>query len=193
MNRNEFIRTLRRGLSGLSPEEIEAQVNFYNEMIDDRMEEGLTEEAAIAQIGSVEQIVGQAVLDAPPVRKKRSLGALEIVLLVLGSPIWISLLIAALSIVLAGFVVLWSVVISLWAVEVSLGACALAGVAAIPIFAVKGYALTGIALGGCGLFCAGLSIFGLYGCKHLTVGCAILSKKAVLGIVSLFTKKEAVQ
>jgi len=190
MNRNEFIRTLRRGLSGLSPEEIEAQVNFYNEMIDDRMEEGLTEEAAIAQIGPVEQIVGQTVLDAPPVRKKRSLGALEIVLLVLGSPIWISLLAAAFVVVLAGFVVLWSVVISLWAVEVSLGACALAGVAAIPIFAMKGYALTGIALGGCGLFCAGLSIFGFYGCKSVAKLCVLLCAKTFSGIKSLFVKKE---
>lgn len=190
MNRNEFIRTLRRGLSGLSPEEIEAQVNFYNEMIDDRMEEGLTEEAAIAQIGPVEQIVGQAVLETPQVRKKRSLGALEIVLLVLGSPIWISLLAAAFVVMLSGFVVLWSVVVSLWAVEVSLGACALAGIAALPIFALKGYALTGIAMAGCGLFCAGLSIFGFYGCKSMAKLCVFLCVKTFSGIKSLFVRKE---
>jgi len=87
-------------------------------------------------------------------------------------------------------VVLWSVVISLWAVEVSLGACALAGVAAIPIFAMKGYALTGIALGGCGLFCAGLSIFGFYGCKSVAKLCVLLCAKTFSGIKSLFVKKE---
>ena len=190
MNREQFIHSLRQGLSGLSQEDIEAQVSFYNEMIDDRMEEGLTEEQAIDQIGPVTQIIGQARLDVPQKKAKRKLSALEIVLLVLGSPIWISLLAAAFSVVLAFYIVLWSVVISLWAVEVSLGACFFASIVVLPIFILKDYPLSGLAYLAFGLVCAGLSIFGFYGLKYLSKGCAILSKKTFLAIRSIFVRKE---
>ena len=59
-------------------------------MIDDRMEEGLTEAEAIAGIGSVDKIVTQIVAETPitklvreKVKPKRSLQAWEIILLVL--------------------------------------------------------------------------------------------------------------
>ena len=53
-----------------------------------------------------------------------------IVLLALGSPIWLSLLIAAAAVVLSLYIVLWSLILSLWAVELSLAVAALAGVTA---------------------------------------------------------------
>ena len=93
---------------------------------------------------------------------KRRLGVWEIVLLVLGSPIWISLLIAA-------FAVILSLYISLWAVIISFFAMARAG----PI-------------------CAGLSIFLFYGCKGAKNGTLLLTKKIFLGIKRSFLKKEEV-
>ena len=190
MNRNEFNKALRRGLSSLSHEDIEAQVSFYNEMIDDRMEEGLSEEEAVAQIGSVEQIIGHAILDEP-VKQKHTLGALEIVLLVLGSPVWLSLLIAAFALVLSLYTVLWSVVVSLWAVEGSVLGCAFAGFVVPIAYMFDGHPLNALAFLGFSLFCAGMSIFGFYGCKSLTKACAFLSKKAFTLIKSLFVRKEA--
>ena len=47
MNKQEFLSLLRRELSGLPQGDIEERVGFYAEMIDDRMEEGLTEEEAV--------------------------------------------------------------------------------------------------------------------------------------------------
>ena len=46
MNKQEFLNQLRSGLNGLPHEEIEERVMFYSEMIDDRVEEGLSEEDA---------------------------------------------------------------------------------------------------------------------------------------------------
>lgn len=188
MKREEFINTLRRGLSGLSAEDREAQLSFYNEMIDDRMEEGLSEEEAIAGIGDLEQIIGHAILDAP---KKRRLGSLEIVLLVLGSPVWLSLLIAAFAVVLSLYAVLWSAAVALWAVEGSLWACAFAGFVVPIAYMFDGHTLNALAFLGFSLVCAGLSIFGFYGCKALTKACAFLSKRAFAIIKSLFVRKEA--
>ncbi len=42
MTKQEFIAELRKGLSGLPKKELEERLTFYSEMIDDRMEEGLT-------------------------------------------------------------------------------------------------------------------------------------------------------
>ena len=137
MGEQEFLVQLRKGLSGLPQEDIEERLMFYSEMIDDRMEEGITEEDAVAAVGTVDEIVKQVVAETPlakitkeRIKPKRRLRAGEIVLLILGSPIWLSLLIAALAVILSLYASLWSVVISLWAVFVSLIGCAFGGVVA---------------------------------------------------------------
>lgn len=185
MNKKEFLAQLHKVLSGLSKEEIEERLTFYTEMIEDRMEEGLSEEEAVLAVGSVEEIVAQIMADTPPVKKtKRQMKAWEIVLLVLGSPIWISLGIAAVAIIFSLYVVLWSALISLWAVFGSIVACVFAGVVAGTIFIITGKGLAGMAMIGAGIVCAGFSIFMFYGCKATTKGVWVFTKKC-------FVKKEA--
>lgn len=94
MNKQEFLTQLRKGLSGLPQNDIEERLMFYSEMIEDQMEDGVSEEEAISTIGSVDEIVAQVVAETPLVKiakerikSKRRLRAGEIVLLVLGSPI----------------------------------------------------------------------------------------------------------
>ena len=197
MSKQEFLAQLSKGLSGLPQEDIEERLTFYSEMIDDRMEEGITEEDAVSRIGSVDTIISQTVADIPLTRlakekitPKKRLKAWEIVLLVLGSPIWFSLLIAAFAVILSLYVVLWSVTISLYAVFGSLIGCALGSVAVGIGFAFGGHALSGIAIIGAGLVCAGLSIFMFYGCMSVTKGILILTKKLVIRIKNFFIKKE---
>ena len=86
--------------------------------MDDRMEDGIPEETAVCEIGTVDELVSQIIADIPlgklvkeKITPKKKLKAWEIVLLVLGSPIWLSLLIAALAVILSLYVVLWSVII----------------------------------------------------------------------------------
>ncbi len=197
MTKNAFLTALRQGLSALPQDEAEECLTFYAEMIDDGMEEGLSEEDAVAAVGSVEEIVSQAVSDAPrvkpsreTVKTKRRLRVWEIVLLVLGSPVWLSLLLAAFAVVLALYLSLWAVVVSLWSVFASLVGCAFAGVAGGIILICFGNALSGIAMIGAGLACAGLSIFLFFGCKAATVGTAVLAKKLVIWTKRAFVKQE---
>lgn len=197
MSRQEFLEQLRKGLSGLPQDDVEERLTFYSEMIDDRMEEGLSEEEALKEIGSVDEIIAQTIAEIPlaklvkeKMKPKRRLGAWEIVLLVLGSPLWLSLLIAAFAVVFSVYVALWSVIISLWAVEVSLWASVLGCIAAGIIFALTGNGLTGVAIIGASLVCAGLSVFLFFGCKLATKGAAWLTKKMALGIKNCFIKKE---
>lgn len=197
MNKQEFIVRLRKGLSGLPQEDIEERLTFYSEMIDDRMEEGLSEEEAVSVVGTVDEIVTQIVAETPLVKiakkrikSKRPLSAGEIVLLVLGSPIWLSLLIAAFAVILSLYISLWAVIISLWAVFGSLIGCAFGGVIAGIVVVCSGNAPSGIAMLAAGIICAGFSIFMLYGCKVATKGILILTKKFAVWIKNCFMKKE---
>ena len=65
MNKKEFLDELRVGLAGLPESDLEERLNFYEEMIDDRIDEGLTEEEAIAGLGTVEQIIDQIAEETP--------------------------------------------------------------------------------------------------------------------------------
>jgi len=197
MTKLDFLMELTEKLSSLPWEELEDRWNYYSEMIDDRMEEGLTEEAAVAEMGAVDDIVAQIVTDIPLSRlikakikpqKRPTPGT--ILLLVLGSPLWLPLLVAAFALILALYIALWAVIISLWAVFISLAACALGGLAGGAVFAFTGEGYAGFALIAAGLICAGLSIFLFFGCKSASRGAARLAKKITLGIKRLFIRKE---
>lgn len=199
MNKQEFLTQLRKGLSGLPQNDIDERIVFYSEMIDDRIEEGLSEEEAVAQVGSVDEIVAQIIAETPftkiakeRIKPKRQLKTWEIVFLALGSPIWFSLAIAAISVVFSLYVSLWSVVISFWAVFVSLAACSICGIVASAILAILGKGLAGVAMFSAGLICGGLSIFTFFGCKAVTKGVIILTEKIAVGIKNCFIKKEEV-
>ena len=197
MCKQEFLTQLRKALAGLPQSDIEERLSFYSEMIDDRMEEGLSEEEAVSAIGSVEEITSQIIGDMPlaklakeKVKTSRQLRAWEIILLVLGSPIWLSLAIAAVAVILSLYISLWAVIISLWAVFVSV-ACSFIGslVAGIVIICTVN-TLQGMAVLAAGLICAGLSIFAFYGCKAVTRCLSLLTRKIALWIKHCFVKKE---
>lgn len=197
MNKQEFLVQLRRELSGLPKEDIDERLTFFSEMIDDRVEDGVPEETAICEIGSVDTLVSQIIADYPlgklvkeKITPKRKPKAWETVLLVLGAPVWLPLLIAAFVVILSLYIVLWSVIICLWAVFASFAAGGLAGAAAGVYFAAGGNGLTGIAVIGAGLACLGLSVFVFFGCKAATKGILALTKKLAIRIKNCFIKKE---
>ena len=111
MLKQEFLAQLRDALCGLPQCDIDERLTFYSEIIDDRMEDGLPEEEAVAAVGSVDEIFTQVVAEIPfskivkeRIKPKRRLTAWEIVLLALGSPIWLSLGIAAFAVILSLYI-----------------------------------------------------------------------------------------
>ena len=181
MTKQAFLEQLRKGLSPLSQKEREERINFYSEMIDDRMEEGLTEKDAVAQIGDVNTIVSQIVADSSiektAKQPKKPSKAGTIVLLVLGSPIWLSLLIAAFAIALSLYVVLWAAIIVFWSVFVALIACAIGGVIVTVAYLALGDPLIALAMLGGALVCAGVAILLYFACKVATNATVKYTKK----------------
>ena len=194
MNKKEFSERLMKGLSCLPKEDMEERVSFYSETIDDRMEEGYSEEEAVGMIGDVDELIRQIISETPVsrlvkkrVKPKRKIKTWEIALLALGSPIWLSLGLALIAVIFSLYVVLWSVTVSLWAVFISL---AVSSVALIIIGAVLLFVhgAIGTAVISSGLICSGISIFMLLGCVFATKGIIVLTKKLTAGIAK---KEEA--
>ena len=120
MNRTEYMEAIRAKLKGLSEEDLKKALAFYKEALDDRIEEGMTEEEAIADIGTPEDIAAQIAAEIPlsklikaKANTSRAPKVWEIVLLVIFFPIWAPILLSL-------FIVIFSVYLSLWAVVLSL-------------------------------------------------------------------------
>lgn len=116
MDKTQFCALLGNKLKPyLSPKEMYKTLNFFEEMIDDRIDEGLSEEEAVSQLGDINIIVNQ-ILDEHNIGKKqtklvwrfipRELGFINIVLLF---PAWITIF----SLVASLFIVILSIIFSI--------------------------------------------------------------------------------
>lgn len=197
MTKIKFLLELHDRLSNLPQDEVEEGLSFYSEMIEDRMEEGLSEEEAVSAIGTIDDIAMQITSEIPltkiakeKLKPKRKIKVWEIILLVLGSPLWFSLLVAFLAVIFSVYVSVWSVIISFWAVFVSFVACAFSFITVGIVFILGVNKITGITLMGSGLICAGLSILFFLFSKWATKALVLLTKAFILWIKSLFIKKE---
>lgn len=191
MRKYEFLAELERLLSSVP--DADRWLGYYSEMIDDRMEDGLSEESAVAAVGTPREIA--ASIGAEPVTEEKTapthrLSPLAIVLLVLGAPIWLSLLISAASVVLSLYVVAWAVIIVLWAAELVLAVGGIAGVllcgSSLAYHNIGG----GIAFLGAGLLLAGLAIYGFYACLLLTRWLCALTVKLTRFLLQKLRRKE---
>lgn len=196
MTKLKFLISLHDRLSGLPAKDIEERLNFYSEMIEDRMEEGLSEEEAVAQVGSIDEIAAQIAAEIPAEKKEslkpqRKLKAWEITLLILGSPVWFSLLIAAFAVVFSLYVSLWAVIVSLWATFAALIGAGIGLIAAGIMHLCIGNPISGIALFAATVACAGFAILLFYGCLTATKGSLLLTKKMILLLKNKLCKRRA--
>ena len=96
MNKQEYLSAIRVRIPKMPTEDMERFIAYYSEMIDDRMEDGMTEEEAVAMMDTPDDAVDQILEDTPlskivkqKIKPTHRLRAWEIVLIVLGSPVWV--------------------------------------------------------------------------------------------------------
>ncbi len=202
MTKQEFLVSLREGLRGLPPADMEERVAFYDEMIDDRMEEGLTEEEAVAELGSVESVIAQIAAETPLVRlvkekvraeRKKTGKGWVTVLLAVGSPIWLSLLIAAAAVVFSLAVSAWAVVVSLFAAAISLAVSGVGAVIFAAVYVFRSNLPAAAFYFGGGLACVGLGLLLFPGCGALARALAKGIKKLILGCKGLLIGKKGAE
>lgn len=156
MTKNEYLKMLKRALKPITRAEREKSLAYFSELIDDRMEDGISEETAVSELESISD-ASQRIIDEAAaqglLKPKRSVW--EIVLLVLGFPLWFPLLLTVAIVVFTMYALVWILISALILVSVSL---AVGGVAAIfGMFFSGGIAAAFICLG-TGLVCAGLGV-----------------------------------
>lgn len=199
MRKQEFLDKLKASLWAMPEADKQRSVDYYAEMIDDRMEDGLTEEEAVAAVGDLDEIVAQILQETPrppqvvrpkekqkPARDNRK--AWVIILLILGAPLWISLSAAGVSVAVGVYVSLWSVVISLYAAMVALFAAAVGCI--VGSFFMAGRVAERLVAWGAALVCAGLAILVLLLSNLAAKGMIALTKLAWKGLKGLFKGKE---
>lgn len=186
MNKNTFMEEVGKRLDGMPASDVKRSLDYYSEMIDDRIEDGEDEESAVAAMGTVgevaDRILSESNVKTP--HRGRRLRVWEIVLIILGSPLWVTLAVAAAIVVLALYVVLWSVVVAFYAVVLALVCAALICLAAAVAMLVTGSLSNALLILGTCFICAGIAAFGFLGCAVTTKGILHLSVKLAKRIKS---------
>lgn len=195
VNKTEFIDELYHLLNSLSKAERLQHLDYYEEMIADQMEDGLTEEEAVAALGSPADIAAQILGEIPP-KPSRRFPIWAIVLIVLGSPLWLSLFLAVAAVLVAVIAVVAAVYISLWAAIAAFYAADLAvllgflsGIAGGIFYLTQGISMPAVLFFGGGLVCAGATVLLFFLCNLLSRLLWQLSKWSVLKIIGLFRRK----
>lgn len=170
MNKIEFAAELERLLQDLPEEERKRSVDFYSEMIDDRMEDGESEEAAVAGLGSPRSVADGIMENAAgSISRRRKIDSWMIVLAVMASPIWLPILVSAAAVVLSLFVSVWSVILSFAAAAIGIAAGAVGGAGVSVVMFVTQPLADAVFILGCSIMLAGVAIFGVYASERLIV------------------------
>ena len=138
MNKEEFLNELESRLQGLPRSEIRERINFYDELIQDMVEEGKTEKEAIESFGGIDEVVRTIAgntkmtsLVKERIRPKRHISALEVVLLIIGFPLWFPLLITFFVLMIVGYFLLWIFALVTYVVEFALIAGGVGGLISV--------------------------------------------------------------
>lgn len=196
MNKQSYLEQIRRLLQRLPEEDRERSLAFYAESIDDRMEDGLSEEAAVASMENPEKAAETILMDMPIPKlvkarvKERRMGAAEILLLALGFPLWFPLLLTVLILGLTVYLLVWALVLALGAVVLAMGLSAAALLVAGVYSIIKAAISLGVLNFGAALVLTGLTVllgFVLVWAGKLAV---MLGKWMVRGLKALLIRKE---
>lgn len=194
MNKADFLSELKARLSGLAEADIASSLDYYGEMIDERIEDGLSEGEAVAAIGSVEQAAEQILSEIPlpriiksNVKQRGKLRPWEIVLLIVGSPLWISILAAVFAVLLSVFAALLAVLISVFAIGAALAVSAFGiAVGGIVLIFAKGF-VPALMFIGAALMAAGLALLFWPLFKLMCRGFVWICRKFVLWLKTFFS------
>lgn len=191
MTKTEFLEQLKNSLNGLSQEDIKKSLDYYEEMIDDRMEDGISEEEAVSGLGTVEEIKNRILEDVSitkivkaKIKPKRALRAWEIILLIIGSPVWVPVTASLIIVVLVLYLCFWIVILCLYICDFAVFFSGFGSI--IGAFAQENGFNTGLFMTGCGIMLIGLAILLFLGFTQIARGLIWVSKKTALGIKKMF-------
>lgn len=200
MNKRDFLNKLSANLASLPKYEIDKSISYYEEIINDRIEDGMSEEDAVAALGDIDSIAENIKYDmsittlmkakVSESKNRASNKGVWLTLVILGFPLWFPLLAAFASVFLALYISVWAVIVSLYAVVLSLGvSCVASLVAGLAFCFVKTVSL-GLCVFGAALLCGALTLFMIKPVYMITKGLIKFTAYIIRKIKSLFIAKK---
>lgn len=197
MNKREFLAELAEKIDCLPSEDIGRWLDYYSEMIDDRVEDGMTEEQAVYAMGNIYDVATQILIDTPMrtlvktrAESARRLKTWEIILIICGAVIWVPMLFAAVVTVLSMYVVLWALLISFFAVAVSFIVAGVIGIYVGATHLLTGNMSEGLSALGTGLLLGGLGLVMFVCLRYVTKWVILASRFIWRGIKKLIIRRE---
>ena len=189
MTKNEFTRELKGRINHLPKAERRKILQYYYEMISERMEDGMTEAEAIDALGDLDELLSEYTPMEKAPRRGPKLRAWHIIMLICGAPLWIPFVAVMLCIMLAFYIIIWALVVLFYAVFVCLAACGFA----LTFASFAGLFTGGVPyffmLFGAGVFVSGLAILWLLACNAFAKAMAKVTGKTSKGIFRFFFKR----
>ncbi|MBR3988402.1 MAG: DUF1700 domain-containing protein [Clostridia bacterium] len=189
MTKNEFTKVLKSKINHLPKSERRKILQYYYEMISERMEDGMTEAEAIDALGNIDELLSEYSPAPSEPRRGVRLRAWHIIMLIIGAPLWISLVAAMLCIMLAFYIIIWVLVICFYVVFAALAASGFALTMASFLSFFYGGAPYFFLLFGAGAFLSGLAIMWLIVCNLFAKAMAKVTGKSAKGIFRFFFKR----
>ena len=180
MTKKEFLRALADELEPMGVRERDGMIQYYREILADRMEDGLTEEEAVGEMEPVKTIASGILGGEKPLPRKKKTGrGWNISLLIIGSPVWLPILIAFavtfLTIYMTGWILIGTVgvVAGAFVATVPITVCVL--FVLVPHYVASGIFILGVCLCLCAI--GGLLVIPMvYLAKWYAIGTVKLGK-----------------
>lgn len=140
MKRDDFFTLLSEKISPLPAEERNKLYEYYNEIILDKKDAGIDEDTIIASFGDIDEIAARVLSEYPelkagqqpvhhqqpvmppnppstPKQRSAAVNVLIMIGLILGSPVWLSLILAAAVVLLSVIITIAALVIAFWIMD----------------------------------------------------------------------------
>lgn len=197
MTTKEFLRILTREIDVLPAMEAQRAITYYRELIEDRIEDGMSESEAVASMEDISVIAQQILSEHEDGLKntktitKECVEHSEIwrkVLIICTSPLWISLLLTFILMVFSIYLLIWCMIFTIYAIAAVFGICSLAGMIAF-IFDITSHTPLAMVELGIALFSMGALLLIFYGIRNVQNKLFILQKSWLAKVNDLWKNR----
>lgn len=190
MSKIEFMSALNELLAPLNQDDRDKFLDYYEEMIEDYKETGLYEEEIFKKLGNPSDIAINILRehDIVDIKMPSNNKTINTILLILGFPIWGSLLFAGAALVFSFYIVIWCVPFITSVLSVSLLGASIFSMLGVPFMMADTLAIgivqLGVAIGSLGLsILSGLITVPIY--KYLLK----FTKEVTKNLISVFNRR----
>jgi uncharacterized membrane protein len=191
MNKAIFLKELGIHLQKMKNADKDRFLSFYDEMISDYIEDGMTEEDAVVKVGTPKKVAEELLENYDTVKINMSMTGskvINILLLILGFPLWGSLALVVILLLASSYVIIWCLPFTTGVGSIGLFTTSILSIIGSPFIMANSLPL-GIIQLGTGIAAIGFSVL-------LGTATILLSKKFInitknfnTKLVTLFKKK----